>query len=77
MMKMTYCSAIREALYKELEYDSNVILLGEDIEHDVYRYTGGLVEKFGREISVWRSVPGAINDYGRCHLWKKCGSAAF
>ena len=55
MMKMTYCSAIREALYKELEYDSNVILLGEDIEHDVYRYTGGLVEKFGRERA--RDIP--------------------
>lgn len=48
-MKMTYCSAIKEALYKELENDENMILMGEDIEYDVYRYTGGLVEKFGKE----------------------------
>lgn len=48
-MKMTYCTAIREALFKELQADASVILMGEDIEYDVYRYTTGLVEQFGKE----------------------------
>jgi len=46
-MKLTYGSAIRQALYDELESDSSVILFGEDIQKDLYGYTAGLVEKFG------------------------------
>jgi acetoin:2,6-dichlorophenolindophenol oxidoreductase subunit beta len=46
-MEITYGEAIREALDIELGKDENVILFGQDIQHNVYGYTGNLVNKYG------------------------------
>ncbi|MCD4741034.1 MAG: alpha-ketoacid dehydrogenase subunit beta [Desulfobacteraceae bacterium] len=48
-MKMTYGTAIREALLKELEDDKSVVLFGEDIQHNLYGYTDNLVNIFGKK----------------------------
>ena len=46
---LTYREAIREGLIEEMERDSNVILLGEDIGvyGGAYKVTKGLLDKFG------------------------------
>lgn len=50
MRQISYRSAIREALWDEMNRDPNVILLGEDIgPGGVYGVTEGLQEKFGEE----------------------------
>jgi pyruvate dehydrogenase E1 component beta subunit len=46
-MNMNYGQAIRNALYDELENDKSVVLFGEDIQHNLYGYTEGLVNEFG------------------------------
>ena len=46
-MKITYGEAIREALFQELENDQSVVLFGEDIQHNLYGYTGNLLNIFG------------------------------
>lgn len=46
-MKMTYGNAVRQALYDELKSNSDVVLFGEDIQHNLYGYTEGLEEEFG------------------------------
>jgi acetoin:2,6-dichlorophenolindophenol oxidoreductase subunit beta len=46
-MEITYGEAIREALDKELGNDENVVLFGQDIQHNVYGYTGNLLNKYG------------------------------
>lgn len=48
-MKITYGRAIQQAIYDEMEMDSTVFILGEDIQKNLYGYTGDLVEKFGIE----------------------------
>lgn len=48
-MRLTYCNAIYQALYDELNTNHDVILFGEDIRDNVYGYTKGLVEAFGKE----------------------------
>lgn len=48
-MKLTYRNAIYQALYDELDANHDVILLGEDIRDNVYGYTEGLVDVFGKE----------------------------
>ncbi len=47
--KYSYGGAIREALYDELKRDNSVVLMGEDIRHNLYAYTEGLVDIFGEE----------------------------
>ena len=47
-MIMSYGKAIREALFKELESDGSVVLFGEDIQHNLYGYTDGLLNIFGK-----------------------------
>lgn len=49
MKELTYAQALREALTEEMERDSNVILMGEDIGSygGVFRVTEGLFSKFG------------------------------
>ena len=49
MRELTYAQALREALTEEMERDSNVILMGEDIGSygGVFRVTEGLFSKFG------------------------------
>ena len=50
MRKITFREAINEALREEMERDSSVILIGEDIGPDgVYKVTKGLQKKFGEE----------------------------
>jgi acetoin:2,6-dichlorophenolindophenol oxidoreductase subunit beta len=46
-MEITYGDAIREALDKGLENDDSVVLFGQDIHHNVYGYTGNLLNKYG------------------------------
>ena len=48
-MKLSYRQAIEKALYDALSLDKNVILFGEDIQHNLYGYTEGLLENFGSE----------------------------
>jgi len=49
MGKVTIVKAINQALAEEMERDSNVVILGEDVGVDggVFRVTDGLLEKFG------------------------------
>jgi 2-oxoisovalerate dehydrogenase E1 component beta subunit len=50
-MPTTYLEAIREGLWEEMERDSNVFLLGEDIGHygGAFKVTAGFLEKFGEK----------------------------
>jgi acetoin:2,6-dichlorophenolindophenol oxidoreductase subunit beta len=48
-MRMTYGEAIREALFRELENDQSVVFFGEDIQHNLYGYSDGLVNTFGEK----------------------------
>jgi pyruvate dehydrogenase E1 component beta subunit len=49
MPQITYREAIRHALAEELERDSNVVVLGEEVAqfNGAYKVTEGLLEKFG------------------------------
>ncbi len=51
MGKVTIVKAINQALAEEMERNSDVVILGEDIGVDggVFRVTDGLLEKFGPE----------------------------
>ena len=51
MPELTMVESIRETLNLEMEKDSKVILLGEDIgvNGGVFRATDGLIKKFGAE----------------------------
>ena len=51
MRELTYREAIREALTEEMERDSLVFMLGEEIAEygGAYKVTQGLVDKFGRD----------------------------
>lgn len=61
-MKMTYGNALRQAIYDELKTDSTVFLFGEDIQKNLYGYTGGLVEEFGEDriLNIPLSEAGAM-----------------
>lgn len=48
-MQITYGEAIREALDQGLADDDSVVLFGQDIQHNVYGYTGNLLNKFGNK----------------------------
>lgn len=50
MREITFREAIREALIEEMENDSSVFLIGENIGElgGVYQVTKGLLDKFGR-----------------------------
>ncbi len=48
-MKLKYGEAIREALFRALENDPSVVLFGEDIQHNLYGYTGQLLQSFGEK----------------------------
>lgn len=45
-MELTYGEAIREALHTELEQNQNMVMLGEDIQHNLYGYTENLMDTF-------------------------------
>jgi pyruvate/2-oxoglutarate/acetoin dehydrogenase E1 component len=49
MGEVTYLEAIREALFEEMQRDSNVLCLGEDIGRygGAFKVTEGLLDKFG------------------------------
>ena len=50
MRQVSYREAIRDGLGEEMERDSSVVLLGEDIEPGgVFNVTPGLFERFGHE----------------------------
>lgn len=46
-MKLKYGEAIRQALQAELESDPKVVLMGQDVQHNIYGYTGELMRTFG------------------------------
>ncbi len=50
-MKMTMVDAINACLKQEMERDSSIVVLGEDVGVDggVFRVTEGLLQRFGRE----------------------------
>jgi pyruvate/2-oxoglutarate/acetoin dehydrogenase E1 component len=51
MTEVTYLEAIRQAMWDEMERDSSIILLGEDVGlyGGAFKLTAGFLEKFGRE----------------------------
>jgi len=51
MRELTYREAVREALREEMERDSSVFLLGEEIAEygGAYKVTQGLVDEFGHD----------------------------
>lgn len=51
MAKKTIIQAINETLMKEMEKDSSIVLLGQDIGENggVFRVTDGLLQKFGKD----------------------------
>jgi len=51
MALMTYLEAIRQGIWEEMERDSSVFLLGEDIGvyGGAFKVTAGMLEKFGEE----------------------------
>jgi len=48
-MKLKYGEAIREALDDALKNDDSTVLFGQDIQYNVYGYTGDLLNKYGAE----------------------------
>lgn len=48
MRKVTYGEAIKLGLKDSLKSDSSTVLLGQDIRHDAYGFTGGFLEEFGK-----------------------------
>lgn len=48
-MNLTYGEALREALFSELEKHKDVVMFGQDIQHNLYGYTKDLVTIFGEE----------------------------
>jgi acetoin:2,6-dichlorophenolindophenol oxidoreductase subunit beta len=48
-MKLTYGNALRQALYDELSSNHSVVLFGEDVQHNLYGYTGGFIDQFGAD----------------------------
>lgn len=72
-MIMTYGNAIYQALHDEMENDLSVVLFGEDLQHNLYGYTGGLVQKFGEDRVIdiplsENSVVGAACGAAMCGL---------
>ncbi len=61
-MRLTYGMALRQAIYDSLKNDSSTFLFGEDIQKNVYGYTGGLLEEFGEErvLNIPLSEAGAM-----------------
>lgn len=49
MAKITYLEAIQQAQAEEMERDSKVFIMGEDIRCNVFGTTTGFVERFGEE----------------------------
>lgn len=48
-MNLTYGESVREALFAELEKHKDVVIFGQDIQHNLYGYTKELVNIFGEE----------------------------
>jgi len=51
MREITYLEAVREAMTQEMERDSRVFLIGEDIGEygGAFQVSHGMLEKFGHE----------------------------
>jgi len=49
MARKRYIHAINEALFEEMERDSNVIVFGEDVELAIMGDMRGLLDRFGRD----------------------------
>lgn len=51
MKKLTYIDAVTEALAEEMERDSRVFVIGEDVDVDggVWNETAGLIERYGKK----------------------------
>lgn len=49
MTTMTFRDAVQQTLDEEMDRDSDVVLIGEDISKGVFRGTAGLVDKYGED----------------------------
>ena len=51
MAELTLVEAVNRALASEMERDSDVVVMGQDVGRDggVFRSTAGLLERFGAE----------------------------
>ena len=49
MKTMTGLTAVRNAIFTEMEQDQNVFLMGEDVRHSMFGTSDGMVEAFGAE----------------------------
>ncbi len=84
MAEITYLEAIREAITEEMERDSNVFCLGEDIGAfgGAFKVTEGLHARFGdmrvidtpiAEIGIVGAAAGAAHT--GCDRWSRCSSS--
>jgi pyruvate dehydrogenase E1 component beta subunit len=48
-VNLTYGEAVREALFAELSKHEDVVMFGEDIQHNLYGYTRDLLSIFGEK----------------------------
>src|SRR3989338_9904308 len=64
MAKLNMVQALNQALHQEMELDSSVLVLGEDVGHEggVFRVTEGLEQKFG----TWRALDTPLAESGIC-----------
>ncbi|SCW90672.1 pyruvate dehydrogenase E1 component beta subunit [Sphingobium faniae] len=49
MASKTFLQAIRDAQYEEMQRDSNVFIMGEDVECNMFGTTTGMIDDFGRD----------------------------
>ena len=81
--EITYCEALNEALHQEMQRDSSVIVMGEEVAGGgerpgmidcwggVFGVTKGLIGKFGAA-RVWLMIRTAEKVNFRRGLWLRC-----
>ncbi len=68
MREITYLEAVREAMTQEMERDSRVFLIGEDIGEygGAFQVTYGMLEKFGKERILDTPITELGSNRSRC-----------
>ena len=86
MAEITYLEAIREALFEEMERDTNVFCLGEDIGAygGAFKVTEGLMAKYGEQRVIdtpiseaGSSAPRRARRTWECGRCARCSSSTF
>ena len=49
MARVTFLTALRDAMAEEMRRDERVYVMGEDLRHNLYGSSGGLLDEFGPE----------------------------